>query len=114
MCDLPASKAALKKLAADPNFDAQTEVLLDLRDVSCALSTLDIYELASFMGWPDPALPTRRKIAVLVNGRAEFDHASFLQMCTANAGVHLAAFIDYDEANSWISAALPDDPKAVN
>jgi hypothetical protein len=111
ICDLPASKAALEKLAADPQFDAQTEVLLDLRDVQCELSTLDIYELASFMAGPDSALPTRRKIAVLVGGRAEFDHALFLQMCTANTGIRLAAFTDYDRADEWLNADLPADPK---
>ena len=105
------SKAALTKLAADPQFDARTEVLLDLRDVTCEMTTLDIYELASFMAWPDPALPTRKKIAVLVEGRAEFDHVSFLQMCTANAGIRLAAFGDYDAANKWLNAELPQDPK---
>ena len=110
VCDLSASKAALKKLAADPQFDSQTEVLLDLRDVKCQMSTLDIYELASFMAWPDPALPTRKRIAVLVNG-PQFDHASFLQMCTANAGVRLAAFDDYDAADNWLNADLPADPK---
>jgi len=111
VCDLPASKTALKKLAADPRFDAQTEVLLDLRDIKCELSTLDIYELASFLAWPDPALPTRKKIAVLVNSGAEFDHASFLQMCTANAGIRLAVFDDYDAADAWLNADLPADPK---
>jgi hypothetical protein len=109
--DLPASKGLLKKLAADPTFDAQTEVLLDLRDVNCRMSTLDVYEIASFLAWPDPALPTRKKIAVLVEGRAEFDHALFLEMCTANAGVRLAAFDDYDKANDWLNADLPPDPK---
>jgi hypothetical protein len=114
VCDLPASKAALEKLAADPQFDSQTEVLLDLRDIECQMSTLDIYELAAFMAGPDPALPTRRKIAVLVDGRSEFDHASFLQMCTANSGIRLAAFDDYDAADDWLSADLPADPKSGN
>ena len=114
ICDLPASKAALRKLANDPSFNAQTEVLLDLRDVTCEMSTLDIYELASFLGGPDPALPTRRKIAVLVNGASQFDHAWFLEMCTANSGIRLAAFDDYDAADEWLSADLPDDPKQTD
>jgi len=109
--DLAASKAALRKLAADPQFDANKEVLLDLRDIDCRLSTLDIYELANFISAPDPAIPTRRKIAVLVSGSVEFDHALFLQMCTAGSGVRLAAFDDYDKADEWLSAELPADPK---
>ena len=99
------------KLAADPQFDPQTEVLLDWRDVECEMSTLDIYDLASFLASPDPALPTRRKIAVLVDGQRGFDHALFLQMCVANSGIRLAAFADYDAANDWLSADLPADPK---
>lgn len=109
--DLQASRAMLTKVAADPQFDSMTEVLLDLRDVDCHMSTLDIYKLASLMAGPDPALPTRKKIAVLVGGRAQFDHAAFLQMCIANSGVHLAAFIDYDAANDWLNADLPPDRK---
>jgi len=109
--DLQASKAALKKLADDPDFDAQSEVLLDLRDITCEMSTQDIYELAAFMAWPDPALPTHKKIAVLVGGRGDFDHALFLQMCTANSGLRLGVFLDYDAANEWLNADLPPDPK---
>jgi hypothetical protein len=109
--DLEGSKRMLREIAADPQFDAMTEVLLDLRDVDCEMSTLDIYKLAAFMGGPDPALPTRRKIAVLVGGLAEFDHAAFLQMCIANTGVRLAAFVDYDAADAWLTADLPPDPK---
>jgi hypothetical protein len=112
-CDLAASKAALRKLAADPAFDANKEVLLDLRDIECHLTTLDIYQLANFLNEPEPALPTRRKIAVLVSGRVEFDHAVFLQMCTAGGGLRLAAFDDYDKADSWLSAELPPDPKEI-
>jgi hypothetical protein len=109
--DLPASKAALDKLAADPEFDSRTEVLLDLRDVDCKLSTLDIYELASYMAWPNPALPTRKKIAILVEGRTEFDHALFLQMCTTTRGLHIEAFDDYQQASQWLNASVPQDPK---
>ena len=109
--DLDASKALLRKLAADPRFDPNKEVLLDLRDIECHLSTLDIYELANFMAWPDPALPTRKKIAILVAGRVEFDHASFLQMCASGNGVRIAAFDDYDKADDWLKADLPPDPK---
>ena len=109
--DLEGSKRMLREIAADPQFDAMTEVLLDLRDVDCEMTTLDIYKLATFVGGPDPALPTRRKIAVLVGGLAEFDHAAFLQMCIANTGVRLAAFVDYDAADAWLTADLPPDPK---
>jgi hypothetical protein len=111
LLDLPASKAMLKELASSEEFDGETEVLLDMRDIECHMSTQDIYELAAFMAWPDPALPTHRKIAVLVSGRTEFDHALFLQMCTANSGLRLGVFLDYDAASDWLGADLPPDPK---
>ena len=112
--DLPASRHALEELAADPEFDARTEVLLDLRDVDCEMSTVDIYDLASFMSWPDPALPTQKKIAILVDGRTEFDHAKFLEMCVRSRGPRVAAFQDYEKADDWLNADLPVDPKKSN
>ena len=88
--DLQASKIALAKLAADPDFDSRSEVLLDLRNIQCALTTNDIFILADALAWPNPALPTPRKIAVLVAGRKEFDHASFLELCARNRDGRIA------------------------
>ena len=112
--DLSASKALLRELAADPDFDANTEVLLDLRDIDCHMSTVDLYDLAAYMAWPDPALPTKKKIAILVTGRAGFDHAKFLEMCVRSRGIKLAAFDDYDDADEWLNADLPEDPKEAD
>jgi hypothetical protein len=109
--DLNASKAALKSLIADPGFDARSEVLLDLRDVECAMSVTDIYELAVYMAAPNPALPTYKKIAVLVAGHLAFDHARFLEMCGGNRGLKIGAFVDYESADEWLNADLPADPK---
>jgi hypothetical protein len=109
--DLAASKAALKSLVADPGFDARSEVLLDLRDVECAMSVTDIYELAVHMASPNPALPTYKKVALLVAGRVAFDHARFLEMCAGNRGLRIGAFVDYANADKWLNADLPDDPK---
>jgi len=109
--DLAASKSALKSLAADPRFHRNYEVLLDLRDSECELSVMDVYEIATYLAWPDPALPTRKKIAVLVSGHRAFDHAKFLEVCSTNRGVHVGAFEDYEKASEWLDAHLPKDPK---
>ena len=109
--DLVASKAALKSIVADSNFDARCKVLLDLRDIDCAMSVTDIYELAVHMAAPNPALPTNKKIALLVAGHAAFDHARFLEMCAGNRGLKMRAFEDYETADQWLNADLPDDPK---
>ena len=111
LLDAGASKIALAKLAADPDFSSNCEVLMDLHNVKCALSPSDIYALAIAMAWPDPALPTNKKIAILVDGRMEFDHASFLALCASNRGMSIAAFDEYDKAGAWLRATLPPDPK---
>ncbi|MBK7470419.1 MAG: hypothetical protein IPO58_03865 [Betaproteobacteria bacterium] len=109
--DLQRSIIALENLAADPQFDAGSECLLDLRDIKCSMSAMDIFNLAEVMAWPNSALPTHRKIAILVEGHDEFDHAQFLALCAGNRGVNIAAFDDYDTAGEWLSAMLPEDPK---
>jgi hypothetical protein len=111
MIDLAASKIALKNLAADPEFDKHYEILLDLRDSECELSVMDVYEIATYLAWPDPALPTSKKIAVLVSGQRAFDHAKFLEVCSTNRGVHVRAFEDYEKASEWFDADLPVDRK---
>jgi len=112
--DVAASKLALKRLAADPEFDGHYEILLDLRNSECEMSAGDVYEIARDLAWPDPALPTRRKIAVLVSGEGAFDHAKFLEVCSANRGVRVGAFEDYEKASEWLDTALPEDPKEAD
>ena len=112
--DLVASKAALKSLAADPEFEANYEILLDLRISECELSIVDIYQIATYLAWPDPALPTRKKIAVLVSGERAFDHAKFLEMCSTNRGIRVGAFEDYEKAGEWLDTDLPEDPKGTD
>ena len=109
--DLAGTKSALKKLAADPEFDRHYEVLLDLRNSECEMTVMDVYEIAKDLAWPDPALPTRKKIAVLVSGQRAFDHAKFLEVCSANRGVQVGAFEDYEKASEWLDTELPEDPK---
>ena len=108
--DLLASKAALKSIAADPEYQANYEILLDLRDSECNLSVSDVYEIATYLAWPDPAISTNKKIAVLVAGAVAFDHARFLQLCSTNRGMQVRAFDDYEEASKWLDVDLPDDP----
>ena len=107
--DLQASKAALERLAASPGFDSQNEILLDLRYVDCHMSMSDLYEMGKTLGWPAPALPTLKKIAILVAGHTELGHAQFLATCGINRGIRLAAFDDYDKADEWLTADLPED-----
>jgi len=109
--DLAASKAALKSLAEDPEFVSGYEVLLDWRDIHCAMSVMDVYDIALYLANPITELPTRKKIAILVSGNAAFDHAKFLEVCSTNRGVALYAFDDYDKASQWLQTTLPQDPQ---
>ena len=111
--DLATSKAAFKKLADDPQFLQGYEVLLDWRDVSCKMSGTDVYELAQYLSDQDTELPTHKKIPILVSGMHAFDHGKFLQVCSNNRDVTLAAFEDFDKASAWLNATLPQDTKEV-
>jgi hypothetical protein len=111
--DLDASKAALKSLSADPDFNVRCEVLLDLRDVECFMSEFELFELAKHMTFPDLALPTLKRIALLVDGQVAFNHAHFLELCTQSRGLNVHAFEDYETANEWLNAELPQDPKGI-
>jgi hypothetical protein len=109
--DLAASKAALGILATDPDYKANYELLLDLRDSKCELSLSDVFEIATFMARLDPALPPHKKIGVLVSGQTAFDHARFLELCSRNRGIEVSAFEDYEKAGEWLDVDLPEDPK---
>ncbi len=99
--DLVASKAAIRKIASDSQFHSQYEILMDLRDVGCDLTVTEIYDLASFMAWPNDELPTRRKIAVVADEKS-LDCAEFLELCATNRGVNLHAFNDMKQAAQWL------------
>jgi len=109
--DLATSQAAFEKLAHDTKFLQGYEVLLDWRDVSCKMSGTDVYELAQYLSDQNTELPTHKKIPILVSGKRAFDHANFLEVCSNNRGVTLAAFEDYDKASAWLNATLPQDAR---
>lgn len=107
--DRTASLRALRHLVSSTEHTERYEVLMDLRDAECDVSTLDVYELAAGMAWPQPMLPTRRKVAVLVSEGEAFDHASFLELCAGNRGMRIRAFTDADAAAAWLEADLSGD-----
>lgn len=108
--DFAATKAAVVKLAADPRYRSSYKLLISLRHVLCGLSELDVYEIASFLGWPDPALPTRRKIAILVSGQKSFNHANFLTLCARNRALTMRAFDNRVAAERWLDSDVANDP----
>ncbi|QXD14486.1 hypothetical protein GQ464_013740 [Rhodocaloribacter litoris] len=105
--DLPRSKQLLQRLTGSPDYDRRFKILLDLREMNCALSVMDAYELAVHMAWPNPALPTRRQVAVLVPAGRFFDHVAFLSTCAQNRGLNIRSFASYEDAMAWLSVNTP-------
>jgi hypothetical protein len=100
--DLDESKIMIDKLVSNPEYQSHYEILMDLRDTECELTIIEIYTLVSYMVWPDPALPTRRKIAVVVRSMQELDGAKFMELCANNRSLHIKAFSDLDESITWL------------
>jgi hypothetical protein len=107
--DLAASKSAIREITADPEYSEYYEVLLDLRNVDCKLSITDIYEIVTWMAFPEPALPTRKKIAVLMQAGESFDHAGFLDHCANNRGLLIHSFTEEKAAIAWLDADVPQE-----
>lgn len=106
--DLNATKSALRELTSIPEYTELYELLIDLRGVDCNLSVTDIYDIASCLAWPDPALTTLKKIAVLVQPGEPFDHAEFLELCANNRGMQIKAFSENTAAVDWLNSDVSD------
>ena len=71
------------------------------------MSTFDVFELAPHLAYPNPALDTSKKIAVLVSADANFEHSRFLELCTRHKGLNVREFDDCDTAKKWLAAKIP-------
>jgi len=104
--DLAASKAALAGFAAGTDSAARNDVLLDLRDGECDMSTADVFALAEFMDMPIAAAVSPRRIAVLMDphqqGHSAFDQERFLDMCAARRHLNMRTFANYEGAKAWL------------
>lgn len=104
--NLPRSVDLVRDLVSHPDYNQHMEVVLDLRDARCSLSVSDVFQLAYYMAWPDPGLPTRRKVAVIVSPEEEFDHAKFFETCAVNRGLHVKSFQDLRAVERWLERDL--------
>lgn len=100
--DLEESKQGIRRLSRHLEHEGARGILFDLRDVRCELSVLDVYQLASLLAWPDPALPTGRAVAVVVPETKKFDHPRFFEICARNRGLDVRSFETYDPAWQWL------------
>ena len=109
--DLIGSKLLLNSLSQEPSLRAQKEILVDLRDVDCTMSTFDVYELAQHLAFPNPALDTNKKIAVLITGNKHFNHAQFFDLCGLKKSVNIRAFEQFEAADRWLHGDSSRKPK---
>ena len=104
--DLSKSKEMIKRIVSHSEYDQYFEEVLDLRDVTCDLSTFDFFEIASFMAWPNPKFPTRRRIAIVVSGDKEFDRATFFETSARNRGLLVRSFLHLSAAEEWLESDI--------
>jgi len=104
--DLSKSKEMIKRIVSHSEYDQYFEEVLDLPDVTCDLSTFDFFEIASFMAWPNPKFPTRRRIAIVVSGDKEFDRATFFETSARNRGLLVRSFLHLSAAEEWLESDI--------
>ena len=98
--DLDASWEIVQHIATIAQLSGACPILLDVRDVTCALTHTDIFRLAEDMGRYREAL--RHRIAI-VHRQTTYCHlADFLELCTTNRGFQVRLFAESDTAASWL------------
>lgn len=102
--DVPATKKMFDRLLPESADKERYQVLLDLRNVECDMLVSDIRELAAYAAQPNPALPTGKKVAVVVEGREDFEHAELFAFFAERRGSQVQAFEDLAEAEAWLAA----------
>ena len=98
--DLAASLRMARELSAFGGEDNVLPILLDVRGLSGALSTLDMVEFVKVLMTERDRY--RRKVALLARGDGQQDRAHFLELYSTNRGIPIAAFTDYDSALKWL------------
>ena len=84
--------------------------MLGLRDAGCQMSTFDVYELAQHLTFPNPALDTNKKVAVVIKASERFNHAQLMQLCALNKSANVGAFEDTETVNDWLYPSAAREP----
>ena len=99
--DAEAMKQILSDIAERTQHPFDGEVLIDLRNATCSLNTVNIYAIANELKqnlWP------LNKVA-LVSARdiEQYDQILLLSSCVSSRDFKVAAFYDLDRALQWLS-----------
>jgi hypothetical protein len=93
------SKQALLDIASQIEQPGEYEILLDTREAETALSVVDIFQLGEALAVHSSI--RRSKIAFLTSIR-DTKEAEFLETTTANRGLRVRMFTDFEEAITWL------------
>jgi hypothetical protein len=97
--DLAVSRQTLVDIASEIEKPSEHEILVDTRNAEAALSMVDLFELGKALA----AYPSllRSKIALLAPMR-DIKQTEFFETTTANRGVRVSMFTDFEEAITWL------------
>jgi len=104
--DLEKAKNMLVEIASAAAPLADYEIILDFRKTQAAMSTTDLWFLATELCDLRNAF-SRRKTAVLCPIE-QFDQAGFFALCAQNRGFRVRAFNSYEDAIEWLVATGPE------
>jgi hypothetical protein len=106
--DLKTSIAMLEKIRSAARGRGKFDILIDLRQTTIKMSTVDIWDLC--VGLPEFGDTFKTKTVVLIGKGTNADKAEFLRLCAMNRGVRINIFTDYEEAMKWLY--LPVESKS--
>ncbi len=104
--DLEKAKNVLVEIASTAASLADYEIILDLRKARVAMSTTDLWYLATELSDLRKAF-SRRKTAVLCPTE-QFDQAGFFALCAQNRGFAVRAFNSFEDAIEWLIDMGPE------
>jgi len=104
--DLEKAKDMLLEITCAAAPLADYEIILDLRKAQAAMSTTDLWYLATALSDLRKAF-SRHKTAVLCP-LGQFDQAGFFALCAQNRGFTVRAFNSFEDAIEWLTEMGPD------
>lgn len=108
--DLHNSKRVLLRLAALNKPPSNRDVLLDLRDTTNRLTTLDITELVELMIKHRDSF--RNKLGIITEPGTQHQLAAFMETYAVNRGFRVAAFDSFEAAILWLGTSIDVTPNA--
>ena len=100
--NIATSRQLLVDIAKAEHQPVDYDLLIDFRDTTWHMSTIDLYQLASELTQHGDTF--RRKVALLVFPGAAFNSAEFFETCSHNRGFLVEAFTDFESALRWLLA----------